>query len=43
MTAKIQIAVARELTGFVWDVLRRAWQANFPAAPASCVDTVASS
>jgi transposase len=33
MTAKIQIAVARELTGFVWDVLCHAWQKHFPAAP----------
>jgi transposase len=30
MGAKIQIAVARELTGFVWDVLRHAWDRSIP-------------
>jgi transposase len=35
MTAKIQIAVARELTGFVWDVLCQAWAKHFPATPSA--------
>jgi transposase len=34
MTAKIHVAVARELTGFVWDVLRTAWQRYLPDTPA---------
>ena len=33
MTAKIQVAVARELTGFVWDVLGQAWDKHFRATP----------
>lgn len=33
MGAKIQVAVARELTGFVWDVLRQAWEQYLPATP----------
>ena len=41
MTAKIQIAVARELSGFVWDVLRRAWEANFPSAPTRTLNSAA--
>ena len=35
MTAKIQVAVARELTGFVWDVLRQAWEKHFPSTPST--------
>jgi transposase len=35
MRAKIQVAVARELTGFVWDVLRQAWDKYLPAALAT--------
>lgn len=33
MPGKIQVALARELTGFVWDVLRHAWARHLPATP----------